>query len=625
MSQLSTAGIESATSAARAAAGYQADVQHELDFLFTREIEFRQETIYFIIVDRFFQGGAPNPGPNPELFDPTRTAWGKYWGGDLQGVIEKLDYLKNLGVTALWISPLFEQVEDLMLGQYAAMHGYWTKDFKRINPRFLPQDAPNSLNTCSVVTSLVKAMHDRGMKLILDIVCNHSSPDVNGQKGRLYDDGVLIADYYNDSQNWYYHNPEITDWEDEHQLFYYEMAGLATFNESNIAYRNYIKSAIKQWLDLGVDALRVDTVKHMPLWFWQEFTSDLRTHKPSTFIFGEWGFGKPWEANCVRFTNHSGMSILDFALCEAVRAAIAQHAPGGFHLVQAVLAYDRAYDTATELVTFIDNHDMPRFQSLNGDPAALHLAMVLIMTSRGIPCIYYGTEQYLHNDTNGGNDPYNRPMMERWETDSPLYRMLPQLGKLRRLNPAVSLGSQVEKYITEDVYCYLRRYRDFRCFVALNKGGATTIQVANIDLEDDTYFCPLTRREFEVRNGQLSDLFLNSQEAIVLSYFGNRVEGQTLVRAQLNGYTTQPGEEVVVVGDCPELGNWDIAQAYALEYINDNTWFGEISFNQSAGKAVCYKYAIRRSGGPPTYENLVSRRWILSDRGTVKWRDTWAV
>ena len=82
---------------------------------------------------------------------------------------------------------------------------------------------------------------------------------------------------------------------------------------------------------------------------------------------------------------------------------------------------------------------------------------------------------------------------------------------------------------------------------------------------------------------------------------------------------------VVVVGDCPELGNWDIAQAYALEYINDNTWFGEISFNQSAGKAVCYKYAIRRSGGPPTYENLVSRRWILSDRGTVKWRDTWAV
>ena len=251
--------------------------------------------------------------------------------------------------------------------------------------------------------------------------------------------------------------------------------------------------------------------------------------------------------------------------------------------------------------------------------------MVLIMTSRGIPCIYYGTEQYLHNDTNGGNDPYNRPMMERWETDSPLYRMLPQLGKLRRLNPAVSLGSQVEKYITEDVYCYLRRYRDFRCFVALNKGGATTIQVANIDLEDDTYFCPLTRREFEVRNGQLSDLFLNSQEAIVLSYFGNRVEGQTLVRAQLNGYTTQPGEEVVVVGDCPELGNWDIAQAYALEYINDNTWFGEISFNQSAGTAVCYKYAIRRSGGPPTYENLVSRRWILSDRGTVKWRDTWAV
>jgi cyclomaltodextrin glucanotransferase len=153
---------------------------------------------------------------------------------------------------------------------------------------------------------------------------------------------------------------------------------------------------------------------------------------------------------------------------------------------------------------------------------------------------------------------------------------------------------------------------------------ATTIQVNHIDLEDGTYFCPLTRREFAVHNGQLRDLFLNPQEAIVLSYFGNRVEGQTLVRAQLNGYRTQPGEEVVVIGDCPELGNWDMARAYALEYINDNTWFGEIPFNETAGKAVCYKYAIRRSQGNAAYENLVSRRWILSDRGTVKWRDTWA-
>ena len=158
--------------------------------MFTRAIEFRQETIYFIIVDRFNDGDSSNnPGFNPQLYDPTRQQWGKYWGGDLQGIIDKLDYLKGLGVTALWISPLFEQVEELQFDR-AAMHGYWTKDFRRINPRFLGKDEDSSLAKCTALNRLITAAHDRGLKLILDIVCNHSSPDVNGHKGELYDDGL---------------------------------------------------------------------------------------------------------------------------------------------------------------------------------------------------------------------------------------------------------------------------------------------------------------------------------------------------------------------------------------------------------------------------------------------------
>ena len=84
----------------------------DLEFLYTRDIEFRQETLYFIVVDRFYDGDPDNSeGPNPDLYDPTRTEWGKYWGGDLQGIIDKLDYLRNMGVTAIWLTPLFEQVE----------------------------------------------------------------------------------------------------------------------------------------------------------------------------------------------------------------------------------------------------------------------------------------------------------------------------------------------------------------------------------------------------------------------------------------------------------------------------------------------------------------------------------
>ncbi|MDJ0737912.1 MAG: alpha-amylase family glycosyl hydrolase [Nostocaceae cyanobacterium] len=615
--------------ATKAAAGFYTETvtpeqYPDYEFLFTRAIEFRQETIYFIIVDRFYDGdSANNEGPNPELYDPTRQKWGKYWGGDLQGIIDKLDYLKSMGITAIWISPLFEQVESLQFDN-AAMHGYWTKDFKRINPRFLPKGEENSLFKSTAFDRLISGLHQRGMKLILDIVCNHSSPDVNGEKGKLYDDGVLIADYYNDVNNWYYHNPEIKDWEDEHQLLCYEMSGLATFNESNIDYRNYIKTAIKQWLDRGVDALRVDTVKHMPIWFWQEFMSDIQTHKPSVFVFGEWGFSNPQDGSSTKFANESGMSILDFGLCDAIRKALAEGLPGGFNLIQDIFNLDYLYNTATELITFIDNHDMPRFQNLNADSDILRLAIAMIMTCRGIPCIYYGTEQYLYNNTNGGHDPYNRPMMEGWNSDTQIYTDVQLLSKLRRLNPAVSLGSQVEKYITDDVYCYLRRYRDSRCFVAINKGEPITIDVENTELEDGEYNCIITKRHFEVKNGKIFGLQLGNKEIIILSYIGERVKGKTIVRAQINGIQTQPGETLVVTGDCLELGNWDITKAYALEYINNNTWFGEIPFDKSAGKAIAYKYAILRKNQPPLRENIINRRWILAHQGTVKWHDTWA-
>ncbi|MGY2974579.1 alpha-amylase family glycosyl hydrolase [Thermostichus sp. MS-CIW-37] len=598
----------------------------DLEFLYTRDIEFRQETIYFLVVDRFFDGDPENnEGPNPELYDPQRQDWGKYWGGDLQGVIDKLDYLQQMGITAIWLTPLFEQVERLFI-ESAAMHGYWTKDFKRINPRYIAKGEDPSLNNPAPTTfdRLIAEIHKRKMKLVLDIVCNHSSPDTGGVKGQLFDDGKLIADFNNDVNHWYHHYGEVTNWEDEWQVQNCELAGLATFNENNPDYRNYIKSAIKQWLDRGVDALRVDTVKHMPIWFWQEFNADIQTHKPDVFVFGEWIYSGPDVEASVQFANHSGMTILDFGLCMAIRAALGQGAAEGFRLVDDVIAKDYRYNGATELITFIDNHDMCRFQTLNPDPEMLAVAIAIIMTSRGIPCIYYGTEQYLHNDTDGGNDPYNRPMMESWDPNSPLYRQIRLLSGLRRLNPAVSLGSQWRKYLTEEVWCYTRRYRDSRCFVALNRGEATHLEQVDTEFPDGEHTCILTRQKFTVKEGKIHGLDLPTRGVIVLSHVGERVKGQVIVRAQLNGVNTQPGEWIVVIGDCPELGYWDIARGYPLEYINANTWFGEIPFNESAGKAIAYKYVLLREGRSPIRENLVARRWLLAAEGTVKWRDRWA-
>jgi cyclomaltodextrin glucanotransferase len=214
-------------------------------------------------------------------------------------------------------------------------------------------------------------------------------------------------------------------------------------------------------------------------------------------------------------------------------------------------------------------------------------------------------------------------MMQQWNTETQLYRDIRLLSKLRRLNPAVSLGSQTQRYISEDVYCYSRCYRDSRCFVAMNKGYPVVLDRVFTNLEASEYTCMLTGRTFPVMNGWITGLSLASQEIILLNDIGDRVDGNTIIRAQLNGYRTGLGETVAVTGDCPELGAWDLRYAYRLEYINDNTWFGEIPFWESAGKAIAYKYVILRDGQPPLYENGIGRRWLLAQEGITKWRDTW--
>ena len=603
----------------------QSKLEAELEFLFTRAIEFRKETIYFIVVDRFHDGDANNDaGPNPRLYDPTGTVWTKYWGGDLQGVIDKLDYLQGMGVTAIWLTPLFEQIEEELF-ELTAMAGYWTKDFKRINPRLVASGEETSLvkSSNTVFDKLIAELDKRGMKMILDIVCNHSSPDAGGKKGQLFDDGVLIADFHNDEKGWYHHYGEVEDWNSEWQVQNEELAGLADFNENNPDYRDYIKSAIKLWLDRGVDALRVDTVKHMPLWFWQEFTSDIASHKPSIFIFGEWIYSGPNDPESIEFVNKSGMSILDYNLAVAMRRGMGYN-DGGFYTVQSAFDQDYLYKSATELVTFLDNHDISRFQSVNGDGDILRLAVNLIMTARGIPCIYYGTEQYLHNDTDGGGEPYNRPMMEKWDANTPIYKDMKVLSDLRRENPAVALGSHQQRYVSQDIYCYVRRYRDDRCFVAINKAYVPAlIAEVSTDFPDGTYTCVLTGRQFDIKDGVLRNLQLEAKNMIVLSYVGERVKGKTIVMARINGITTEYGETVAVTGNCPELGNWEAEQAYRLEYINQNEWFGEIPFDESAGELISYKYVVLRDNDAPLRENITCRRWIIGYKGTARWEDDW--
>jgi len=590
------------------------------------DVEFRGETMYFIVLDRFHDGTPDNLGEREDLNDPTHQDWGKYWGGDLQGVVDKLDYLQGLGITAIWVTPLFEQVEGLING-LAPLHGYWAKDFKRINERWV--NDPSAVRVFerndTIFDKLISELHRRGMKFILDIVCNHSSPPTDGGKGKLYDDGHLIADFDNDTNNWYHHYGGVTNWEDEWQVLNCELCGLATFNENNIEFRNYIRNAIKMWLDKGVDALRVDTVKHMPLWFWQEFNSDMQSHKPDVFVFGEWIHSSPNIETSVEFANKSGMTILDFGLCNAIRSCLGQGNPEGWQAVHAVFEQDYKYRGANEMVTFFENHDMARLQSLGADESILRIATALIMTARGVPCLYYGSEQCLHNDTNGGDDPYNRPMMESWDTNTEIYKLTSILSAERAKNPAIQLGGQWQKYVTPEVYAFTRRYRDSHCFALFNRGGEAKIDVKDTELPDGKHHCLLSGRDVQITDGNISALELKGKDVLVLSYVGVPVIGQSVARLQVNGIVTKLGEVVGVTGDCPELGEWNLEQAVKLEFINENMWFGEIPFGVSAGKSIAYKLVVLpvEKGGAPVRENRTSRRRSIASEGVQKWRDIW--
>jgi cyclomaltodextrin glucanotransferase len=174
--------------------------------------DFRGDTIYFIVVDRFCDGNPSNDfGVDPTDCDPTHADYWKYWGGDLRGVIDRLDYIQKLGANAIWLTPVFDQIDrPIEVGgvKMAPYHGYWTKDFKRLDEHLVDraEDVRVFARSDTIFDELVAELHRRGMKLVLDIVCNHSNPHVPGASCELYDDGRLVSSYDHDAGGWYHHH-----------------------------------------------------------------------------------------------------------------------------------------------------------------------------------------------------------------------------------------------------------------------------------------------------------------------------------------------------------------------------------------------------------------------------------
>lgn len=449
----------------------------------TQAADFKREVIYQIITDRFFDGSSANnnPAQSAGLYDATRTNWHDYWGGDLSGIQQKIAYLTGMGVTAIWISPPIDNlnlnIPDGGGNSTAAYHGYHGRDFKRVEEHF-----GDTSNFWTEFDSLITAAHQNGIKVIIDFAPNHSNQNNAGEFGALYDQGTFLGNFTSDTNSYFHHNPNVVDWNDRYQLQYYTIFDLADLNQENATIDGYLKAAAQLFQQHGVDGFRIDAVKHTT-WGWEYSLANSIYTNGDSFLFGEWLQGdtsEPLYHDSYKFANKSGIPLLDFPLNTAIRNVFGSSNASFTNLDSVITQEATNFVWKEDLVTFIDNHDMSRFLSINNNNNRLHEALAFTLTCRGIPCIYYGTEQYLHNDTNGGGDPYNRPMMPGFSTSTTAYTLINRLSTVRRNNPAVAYGSMNQRWINSDVYIYERRFFGSTVLVAINKNDATSANITGL-------------------------------------------------------------------------------------------------------------------------------------------------
>ncbi len=463
--------------------------------------DWRDENIYFIFTDRFNDGDPSNNNLESTNGSPYAPSVNRgIHGGDFNGIEKKMDYIKALGATAIWITPI-----PLNVGGDSAYHGYGAQDFNTLAPH---------LGTMTDLSNMVSAAHSRGIKVMLDVVCNHSG-DLIGSSDSGYPNYKPPPGYslrYNNSSNKhappfltnsaaptltsiFHNNGTIGNYVDPEQILG-ELARLDDFATETTYVRTNMVNIFTNWVGRAdLDGFRVDTVKHVDMGFWQYWCPQLHSFGNSIGKSNFFMFGEVWDSEsvCGSFTGTKAGgafaldSVLDYPLKYAVDPVFAT-ASGNTKLIEDHYnAIAGNYDSNAwfRLVTFLDNHDNSnsRFLSNAGNNTnRLGVALTFLYTSRGIPCLYYGTEQAF----NGGGDPANREDMfdgqyeqtaslgDNFNQTHPLFRLVAKLNNLRRLYPSLRTGGHrnlLSNASSPGLFAYARTNGTEEVFVVFNTGS----------------------------------------------------------------------------------------------------------------------------------------------------------
>jgi glycosidase len=454
------------------------------------------DVIYLIMPDRFANGDPKNDSI-PGMFEgvhrrlgevrpPFANATEDRHGGDLKGISDHLDYIKELGVTAMWLNPVLENNQHK-----SSYHGYAITDLYHVDRRFGGNEA---------YISFIEKSHAMGLKVIQDMVMNH-----------IGNDHWLMHDL--PEKDWVHQFPEFTRSNyqgnvisDPHRSAYdaekmsdgWFDTTMPDVNQKNPLFATYLIQNTLWWIEYaGIDGIRMDTYPYPDKDFMARWAKEVMTEYPSFNIVGEVWLQSSvpatayWQDGMINADGYRSYlpTVTDFPLCFAVPQALNEPSgwDTGMRRLYTLLSQDFIYPDANHNLTFLDNHDMTRFfLSVGRDMRKFRMGLVFLLTTRGIPEIYYGTELLMDGD--GGYHPKVRmdfpggwpgdkrdafTRSGRTDAENEAFDFLSKLLNWRKGAKVIHNG-KLTHYIPEDnVYVYFRRNESRRVMVVLNANDAT--------------------------------------------------------------------------------------------------------------------------------------------------------
>ncbi len=490
------------------------------------------DIIYLIMTDRFVDGDPSNntPANSPRDANDRNNPRG-FHGGDLRGVINNLQYLKDLGITAIWLTPWYDNWNGLNRCDKAwcpntYYHGYHAIDYYAVEDRF---------GNMATLKELVQKAHALGIKIIQDQVANHvgsQHPWVSDPPLSNWFHGTLANHQRNKFQNSVLLSPHSNELEFRNVLDGWFSDDLPDMNQEEPEVARYEIQNALWWVGMtGIDGIRQDTIQYMPRFFIRDLSNALHRQYPKLWMVGE-VFERDAAHTAFFIGGHTGRdgidtkldSVFDFALWDASLSAFTNKAP--VRSVRDVLKYDALYPDASKVTLLANNHDTPRFRSLEGataNGAMLHVAFILSM--RGIPQLYYGEEIGME----GKEDPDNRrdfpvtAFKTRKPEEQKMFEWTRQWIQLRREHVSIRSGRLIDIFFDDESYVFARQQGDETVIISINRQNSNkyvSVPARSLGLKDGVTLKAVLGVDVSSRvvNGEAT-LIIPPQTAVALKAF----------------------------------------------------------------------------------------------------------